>query len=417
MAEAIKKKRILIYSLIFSPDGVSTAYLYNDLALGFKDRGHEVVVLTTTPHFNPLKEELQKQPLKRIFFGVFFTSNFKGIKVYHIPLKKHKNISLRIFSFFYWHIASFLVGLGINKIDYILSPSPPLTNGFIAIILSRIKKAKVIYNVQEVYPDLLINQGFLKSNFLIKILKSLEAYIYNNSYKVTTIDQLFYKLLFPRIKIKERLEIIPNFVDTDFYKPILNTDQNLNQAIFSKNEGDLNIMYAGNIGEAQEWDLLLNTALKVKDLAVTFWIIGGGAKKEYLKNRIVSQKLNNIKLFPYQSRDNMPALNLFADIHFIGLTKEVEFEGFPSKVYSILASAKPILAVASIGTPLYNFLKDKDCSFIISERASTKLVDLIISLINDKSKLDIMGRNGYNHIIANFSKDKIINAYLGLIEK
>ena len=176
-------------------------------------------------------------------------------------------------------------------------------------------------------------------------------------------------------------------------------------------------MYAGNIGEAQEWDLLLDTATKVKDLAVTFWIIGGGAKKEYLSNKIAGQKLNNIKLLPYQSRDNMPALNLLADIHFIGLTKEVEFEGFPSKVYSILASAKPILAVASIGTPLYNFLEDKDCSFIISERASTKLVDLIISLMNDKSKLDIMGQNGYNQIISNFSKDKIINSYLDIIEK
>ena len=63
MAEAVKKKRILIYSLVFSPDGVSTAYLYNDLALGFQKRGYEVSVLTTTPHFNLIEGALNEQPL------------------------------------------------------------------------------------------------------------------------------------------------------------------------------------------------------------------------------------------------------------------------------------------------------------------------------------------------------------------
>ena len=153
MAKAIKKKRILIYSLVFSPDGVSTAYLYNDLALGFLKKGYKVTVLTTTPHFNLINESLDRQPLKKRFSGLFYTSDFNGIKVYHIPLKKHKSTLFRIFSFIYWHKMSLLVGLFLKRPNVILTPSPPLTSGLLAIVLAKLKGAKAIYNVQEIYPD------------------------------------------------------------------------------------------------------------------------------------------------------------------------------------------------------------------------------------------------------------------------
>jgi hypothetical protein len=119
-------KRVLIHSIVFSPDGVSTAYLYNDIALGLVDNGFDVVVLTTTPHYNLIESELEKQPLLKKIFGLYYVSFFNGIIVYHIPLKKYKSTLKRILSFIYWHIASLILGLTINKIKFVLSPSPHL---------------------------------------------------------------------------------------------------------------------------------------------------------------------------------------------------------------------------------------------------------------------------------------------------
>lgn len=102
-----RKKRILIHSLIFSPDGVSTAYLYNDIALGFKRAGYEVVVLSTTPHFNVVSEQLEKQPMKWGIWGLYKRSMFRGIPVYHVPQKKFKSTLLRLIGFVYWHIIAF----------------------------------------------------------------------------------------------------------------------------------------------------------------------------------------------------------------------------------------------------------------------------------------------------------------------
>ncbi|MDA7855550.1 hypothetical protein N9A68_07700, partial [Cyclobacteriaceae bacterium] len=190
-------KRVLIHSIVFSPDGVSTAYLYNDIALGLVDNGFDVVVLTTTPHYNLIQSELENQPLSKKLFGLYYVSYFNGILVYHIPLKKYKSTLKRIISFVYWHTASLILGLSLNGVNFVLSPSPPLSIGFISLLISRIKGAKAIYNVQEIYPDLLINQGNLKSSFIINLLKKAEKFIYNNSDAVVTIDNGFYSTILP----------------------------------------------------------------------------------------------------------------------------------------------------------------------------------------------------------------------------
>ena len=191
MAKELKKK-ILIHSIVFSPDSVSTAYLYNDIAVELRNNNFEVVVLTTTPHYNNLGNNINNQKLKKKFFGIYYESVFNNIKVIHVPLKKYKNTFLRLLSFIYWHIFSILISFKIKKVDFILSPSPPLTIGIVAIFISFLKRAKCVYNVQEIYPDLLVKQGSLNNKFLINIFSLMEKFVYNFSNSVVTIDSVFY---------------------------------------------------------------------------------------------------------------------------------------------------------------------------------------------------------------------------------
>jgi colanic acid biosynthesis glycosyl transferase WcaI len=408
------KKKILIHSIVFSPDGVSTAYLYNDIALGFKNNGYEVVVLTTTPHYNIVKEDFAKQPMSSKLMGLFYESSFNGIRVIHVPLKKYKSTILRILSFIYWHLFSFVLGLSINKIDFILSPSPPLSIGFVSILIAKIKKAKIIYNVQEIYPDLLINQGSLKSKFIIKILKRLEKFVYNNSNAVITIDQNFYDQIKDRFVNLQKLNIIPNFVDTDLYKPKIKVTL---PPVFTNDKSKLKLLYAGNIGFFQDWEPVFYAAKKLLNTNVEFWIIGEGVRKEYLINRVREEKLSNIKILPYQNRNLMPAINDFADIHFISISKEMEQEGFPSKVYTIMACAKPMIILTGENTPLFNFLSDKNCSILVSNNRNDSFVESIISLANNQNKQVELGQNGYNEIQNFYTKEKVTEQYVDLFEK
>jgi glycosyltransferase involved in cell wall biosynthesis len=406
--------RVLIHSIVFSPDGVSTAYLYNDIALGLVDNGFDVVVLTTTPHYNLIESELEKQPLSKKLFGLYYVSNFKGILVYHIPLKKYKSTLKRIGSFIYWHIASLIFGLTLKKINFILSPSPPLSIGFISLLISKIKGAKAIYNVQEIYPDLLINQGNLKSPIIIKLLKSFEKFIYNHSAAVITIDEVFYTTLLSRFSDISKLKIIPNFVDTDLYKPL---KQKLElPSLFGNDNGKIKILYAGNIGFFQDWEPVLFAAKELLKENVEFWIIGEGVQKEYLQTKVQNQNLTNVSIFPYQSRELIPIINNYADIHFIAINQKMEQEGFPSKVYTIMACGKPIIVVTGENTPLYNFLKDKNCSELITNNRNVNFTQAIRKLAFDKELRVRLGNNGYEEIVKNYSKKVVVSKYANLLK-
>lgn len=408
-------KTILIHSLTFSPDGVSTAYLYNDIALQFKEYGFNVIVLTSTPHYNIVTEAINKQPLRKKLFGLYSVSNYHGIKVYHIPQKKFNNTILRILGFTYWHFLTFILAVFMQKIDLILSPSPPLTIGFLNIITGKIKSAKVIYNVQEIYPDLLIEKGGLNSKFIISILKWLEKFIYNKSDSVTTIDEVFYSTIVSRFKDKSKLHIIPNFIDTALYKPIKQKDLNLDPLLFQKSDS-LKIMYAGNIGHAQDWSIFIEIAKNLADSNIEFHIIGEGVMKESLINEVTNNGLNKVKILPYQPRESIPSILNFADLHFIFMTQTTEGHGFPSKVYSLMACSKPILISSGENTPITNFLANQEFAFCFSDNKISQRAEKIVSLLKtlDKNRLQDIGITGREIIEKEYSIDVVTTKYINL---
>ncbi len=411
-----KKKKILIHSIAFSPDGVSTAYLYNDIARGFQQEGYEVVVLTTTPHYNVLQEELDKQPMCKRWMGLLYESDFHGIKVLHVPQKKYKSTLLRIVGFVFWHIMSFVLGLREKHVSAIISPSPPLTIGFINILIAKIKGAKVVYNVQEIYPDFLIEQGGLKSALIIRVLKGLERFVYNKSDAVTTIDEIFYQTIVSRFDDQSKLHIVPNFVDTQLYRPLSVEDLDLDKAIFKQND-HIKLMYAGNIGHAQDWEPLLMLAEQLKEESFDFYVIGEGVMKSYVEMKVAELGLSNVFVLPYQPRQLMPQLLAFADLQYIFMSKEMEGHGFPSKVYTIMACAKPLLVCSGDSTPIVNFLKPIACSLLVTTLDTNDKVRIMADFLRKQSKSSLkdLGENGLQEIQSTYTKEIVVNKYIAII--
>jgi glycosyltransferase involved in cell wall biosynthesis len=273
--------------------------------------------------------------------------------------------------------------------------------------------AKTVYNVQEIYPDLLINQGNLKSPFIINLLKKFEKFIYNNSDAVVTIDNIFYSTILPRFRDFTKLHIIPNFVDTDLYKPMMS--QQIMPEIFGAGNKNIKILYAGNIGFFQDWEPVLYAAKELSGENIEFWIIGEGVQKEFLEKEVQDLKLSNVRIFPYQSRELISIINNYADIHFIAINQLMEQEGFPSKVYTIMACAKPLVVVTGEKTPLFNFLNGKNCAEIITSDRNINFTNSIRKLSRNKELREEMGINGYNEIIKNYSKKVVVSRYANLL--
>ena len=406
------KKKILIHSLIFSPDGVSTAYLYNDIALAFQKNGYEVVVLSTTPHFNVVKEQLAEQPMKWGVWGLFKKSFYNGIEVFHVPQKKFKSTLLRLIGFVYWHIVSFFVGLGIKNVDMILSPSPPLTIGLLNLWLAKLKGCKVVYNVQEIYPDILGK----KEGLVFNVLSKLERKVYNSSDAVTTIDQVFYDTIVGRFNEPEHLHIIPNFVDTDLYRSGVDTSE-LDKAAFPDTDS-IKLLYAGNIGFAQDWEPLVRLAEKTKDLNVEYFLIGEGVRKSYVEDKKKELGLDKLHVLPYQPRHLMPAILAYSDAQYIFMTPEMEGMGFPSKVYTIMACGRPLVVCSGENTPIVNFLNPVGCAKLVTTHdLEEKTYEMAVWLRSmTREQLREMGAKGESVIKAQYTKEIVTTQYVELCE-
>lgn len=416
-----KKKKILIHSLIFSPDGVSTAYLYNDIASAFKKAGYDVVVLSTTPHFNVVNEQLAVQPMKWGIWGLYKKSLFRGtngeiedpITVYHVPQKKFKSTMLRLVGFVYWHIVSFLMGLFMKNIDVILSPSPPLTIGRLNNWLGKLKGCKVVYNVQEIYPDILNKP---ESSIITKFLRGMEKRVYNQSSAVTTIDQVFYDTIINRFEDKSKLHIIPNFVDTELYHSGVTTEE-LDKDLFPDNDR-IKLLYAGNIGFAQDWLPLVRLAEKTRNLPIDYFLIGMGVRKDWVLEQKKSLGLNNLHILDYQPRQLMPAILAYSDLQYIFMTPESEGMGFPSKVYTIMSCARPLLVCSGENTPIVNFLRPVGCAKLVTDHNMEHKIDEMVDWLRGmtREKLRDMGRLGEEVIMKSYTKEKVTAQYVKLVD-
>lgn len=407
------KKKVLIHSLIFSPDGVSTAYLYNDIALAFKKAGYDVVVLSTTPHFNVIPEQLEKQPMKWGVWGLYKKSLFDGIPVYHVPQKKFKSTLLRLVGFVYWHIVSFFVGLSIKNVDVIVSPSPPLTIGRLNNWLGKLKGCKVVYNVQEIYPDILNKP---ETSLVHRYLSGMEKRVYNSSAACTTIDQVFYDTIVDRFEDKSKLHIIPNFVDTELYHSGVSTEV-LDKTLFPKND-NIKLLYAGNIGFAQDWQPLIRLAEKTKDMPVEYFLIGMGVRKQWVEEQKVFLGLDKLHVLDYQPRQLMPAILAYSDLQYIFMTPEMEGMGFPSKVYTIMACGRPLLVCSGENTPIVNFLKPVGCAKLVTNHDLEQKTDEMAEWLRGitREELREMGTLGEDIIKAQYTKEIVTKQYVSLID-
>ncbi|NCB96925.1 MAG: glycosyltransferase WbuB [Bacteroidia bacterium] len=407
------KKRILIHTLIFSPDGASTAYLYNDIAWEFQEAGYDVVVLSTTPHFNLVVEQLKVQPMKWGIWGLYKKSLFNGIPVYHVPQKKFKSTLLRLIGFVYWHIVSFLMGLFLKNIDVILSPSPPLTIGRLNNWLGKLKGCKVVYNVQEIYPDILNKP---KKSLVYRYLRGMEKRVYNNSDAVTTIDQVFHDTIEDRFVDKTKLHIIPNFVDTELYHSGCSTEA-LDKTLFPEND-NIKLLYAGNIGWAQDWEPLLLLAEKTRDLPIEYFLIGMGVRKKWVEDQKTQLGLEKIHILDYQPRQLMPAILAYSDLQYIFMTHEQESMGFPSKVYTIMACGRPLLVCSGDSTPIVNFLKPLGCATIVTNHDLEQKTDEMAEWLKEmtREKLLEMGKKGEQTIKENYTKKIVTKKYVELVD-
>jgi len=408
---------VLILSLVFPPDSVSTAQIMGELAVDLQAKGHKVAVLTTAPHFNRDPEAELRQPIRNHWGPVLRKSDFHGIPVYHTFMpRKGKSILLRLLGWTGFHLISAVAGMTtVPRPSVIIAPSPPLTIGVFAWILGKFHGAPYIYNVQEIYPDIAVRLGALRNKRLIGLLERLERFVYRKGEKIAVIAPRMRQRLLDKGVPSDKVEVVPNFVDIGDLSPLPKDNE------FSRRHGiqeKFVVGYAGNMGPAQGLEGFIDSAGLLRDgTGIHFMMMGDGILRESLRKRVEKLGLDNFTFLSYQPYSTMPQIYAASDICLVPQTAQTGCDAIPSKVYRIMACARPVLATTDPESDLAHLIKDAGCGETVPPEEASDLADVIRKAYRDQPRWNEMGQAGRAHVVEHYSRPAVTNRYHDLIQR
>ena len=389
-----------------APTGVVMSRIVHELA----NRGHELHVVTSLPWY-------RKHQVEQGWSGALWRvekTNWGSItRVQPFAGKTKSNLLRRAVGFI---LFSYLVGLRAlfagkvwRRVDGVLAMSPPLTLGLIGWHTKLFRGGKLVFNIQDIFPDAAIETGAITNKKIISFASWLERTSYKCSDSVVLLSDDLANNVQSKLeqKFHKRVKVIPNFVDTRAITPMsrmtkYRTELRIDDALV--------VMYAGNVGFSQSLEMLVSAARELPQLI--FVINGEGAARESLKKS--AHGLSNVRFGDYQDVSRLSEVLATGDIHVVPLKRGLGSVSVPSKTYSILASGRPVLAAVDIDTEVPRILAAADAGVCVEPDNSAAFISALRAMTLDPKTLSEMGERGRKWVENHASPASVAQRYEAL---
>lgn len=405
--------KLLMVVAYFPPEIGSAAHVYYDLAKAFVKKGHEVHVLTSYPReFNLDKWDIGKEFQFNEKLDGIYVHRCKHFAIRDFPL-------LRGLEHFYLHYQYFNEYKKMNtKFDVCLMYIPPLPLYHLAQKIKKYDGTPSVLNYQDFHPQELIdvNYGGIKRNFImIKLLEYMERQSYKNADYITVLSEGGVKYVVDRGADINKVTHIYNGTNISDIA-ILKTkkDFKIKEGIYNK----ILITYAGILSPFQGIDGILNVAKELKEHNdIIFYIAGDGMAREDLENRIKNENITNIKLIPFQPREEYYNIVNSSDISIVSLDKRMKAPCLPGKLTNLLAMEQPVIGIVSDEIETANFIKKAECGIVVEPGNITGLKNAILKLKDDSMLREELGKNGRKFFEKNMVLEKNTMDYERIFDK
>lgn len=385
--------------------------IFAELAETLQEIGHSVEVLTAFPNW----------PAGKIYRGYHqrwrMRETINDVAVLRVPLyMNHSSSGVRRLA----NVGSFMLSVSVlgpvnlMKPDIIYAIQPP-TTGLAARWLARFWRVPYIYDVQDMWPETLMESGFLRSRLALRLVSRLCNTVYADAAGIRVISEGFKDNLVGKRVQDRKIAVIPNWVDTTFYRP-MNSDRSLLNQLGI--EDHFSVMYGGSIGPPQDLGVIVEVASLLKnDHRFRFIIVGDGSDLQRLGMLSKSRDLENICFLGRKPRCDMPSLYAAADCLLLHLRDiPVHRITIPSKVYAYMACGKPIIAAVAGDTAKavtglgagFSCLPGKPSEIV---RVLTKMADLSVEM---RRRLGDAGRHAAETL---FSRRHVVEQISRLLQE
>jgi len=381
---------LLVVCPHFAPDVAPTGEVMTSIATELVARGHRLHVVTSLPWYehHRIAEGWTGRAVRNQV-----TDWGQITRVHPFPTDK-RNIPARAIAF--GGFTALVAGVSVvsrPRPDAVLAMSPPLTLGTAGWLAARARRVPFVFNIQDVFPDVAVELGVITNPTVISLASQLERRTYLQADAVTVLSEDLRANVAAKIADRrpERVRVIPNFVDVDRIRPADKENEYRRQYGL---HGKTVVMYAGNVGFSQSLDLVLSAATALAhEPQVVFVINGGGSARQDLQRKAAG--LANVRFIDHQPKDRLPELLAAADVHVVPLRRGLAHASVPSKMYSILAAGRPIVASVDPGTEVANVVDRAGAGLTVAPddpEAFTKAVSRLVSDPDEAARMGAAGR-------------------------
>lgn len=395
----------------FAPDTAPTGEVITRIVDEFISAGRRIHIVTALPWYrtHAIEEGWTGRLIRRER-----TAWGSIIRVHPFPGKSKSNLLRRAIGFAGFSAIAGVCTLfagGIHRRPAaIISMSPPLTLGLTGWLAARLRFTTAIFNIQDVFPDAAIETGAITNTRIIAAAQLLERVSYQRSDAVVVLSDDLRDNVVAKVSSRHanKIKVIPNFVDADRIVPM----DRMTAYRSELNIGDeLVVMYAGNVGYSQSLTMLLYAAKQMPH--ITFVINGDGAARADLESQAVG--LSNIRFAGYQPRDRVGEVLASGDIHVVPLRTGLGAVSVPSKTYSILAAARPVVAAIDAGTEVTRILEQSGAGVSVAPDNEEVFTSALQSMVANIETAREQGRKGREWVETHVSPAAVAHSYLALI--
>ncbi|RCH55909.1 colanic acid biosynthesis glycosyltransferase WcaI [Mucilaginibacter hurinus] len=407
----MQKKSFLLITTNYHPEPTATGKFNGEMIEWLVKKGHNCTVITTFPHYPywkvmpPYTNRWYKKETKS--FGL---PGSGLLTVYRCPhfIPKVPTGKMRLIQEFTFLFTSFFVLLGLlfkRSIDYALAVAPPFHTVYWALLYKWIKRAKVIYHIQDLQIDTAQELGMLKSSWLFDILYKNEKWVLKQADFVSSISEGMIKKLANRSG--REILTFPNWVDTGFFTPM--ADRHKLKINWGYAADDVVLLYSGGIGEKQGLDIIVHAAnISRNHKHIKFVICGSGQYKVTLEEIAAQYALTNIKFLPLQDKAHFNEFLNMGDVHLIIQKSSASDLALPSKLTNILAVGGACLVTTFPDTSLYDVVTKNNIGFTCDPDNPQSLADTILTLPAD---IDQQRYNARMFATRHLDIDSILNRF------
>jgi colanic acid biosynthesis glycosyl transferase WcaI len=280
----------------------------------------------------------------------------------------------------------------VDRPDLVLCMTDPPMVGDVALAVARRFRVPLVVVSQDVFPEIAVELGRLTNPVLVRLLDLLTRLYLRRADTVVAIGETMKRRLEHKGVRPERVRVIQNWVDTTAISP----QPRVNPWALANGFGDrFVVMHSGNIGHAQDLDTLIRASTRLDDLStLAVTLVGFGARHAHYVRMAEEVRAETVTFLDYQPRDMLSQSLSSADIHFVGLARGLSGYVVPSRLYGILAVARPVIAAADEDSETAQLVRDVGCGIVIPPGEPDVLAQTIRATASGEYDLDAMGRRG-----------------------